>query len=76
INVYQENIFHTKCKLREFDLDNYLFGYTKDSLSPEEREEITERILAEMEEIVSGVTLHSGTIFEDEVEDEGEGLDK
>jgi S-adenosylmethionine decarboxylase len=72
INVYQENIFHTKCKLREFDLDNYLFGYTKDSLSPEEREEITERILAEMEEIVSGVTLHSGTIFEDEVE----GLDK
>jgi S-adenosylmethionine decarboxylase len=70
INVYQENIFHTKCKLREFDLDNYLFGYTKDSLSPEEREEITERILAEMEEIVSGVTLHSGTIFEEEDEEE------
>lgn len=72
INVYQENIFHTKCKLREFDLDNYLFGYTKDSLSPEEREEIAERIQAEMEEIVSGVTLHSGTIFEEEDGDEGE----
>jgi S-adenosylmethionine decarboxylase len=72
INVYQENIFHTKCKLREFDLDNYLFGYTKEELSPEEREEITERIQDEMEEIVSGVTLHSGTIFEDEEE----GLDK
>jgi S-adenosylmethionine decarboxylase len=27
VNVYQENIFHTKCKLREFDLNNYLFGY-------------------------------------------------
>jgi S-adenosylmethionine decarboxylase len=69
INVYQENIFHTKCKLREFDLDNYLFGYTKEELSPEEREEITERIQDEMEEIVSGVTLHSGTIFEDEEEE-------
>jgi len=23
VNVYQENIFHTKCKLREFDLNNY-----------------------------------------------------
>jgi len=68
VNVYQENIFHTKCKLREFDLNNYLFGYTKDALSPEEREEITERLQAEMEEIFSGMTLHSGTIFEDEDE--------
>ncbi|GAE45453.1 hypothetical protein JCM21738_2256 [Mesobacillus boroniphilus JCM 21738] len=51
-------------------MNNYLFGYTKEELSPEEREEITERIQDEMEEIVSGVTLHSGTIFEDEEEDE------
>lgn len=70
ISMCIRNIFHTKCKLREFDLNNYLFGYTKEELSPEEREEITERIQDEMEEIVSGVTLHSGTIFEDEEEDE------
>ena len=28
-NVYQENIFHTKMILKEFDLDNYLFGTAK-----------------------------------------------
>src|SRR5690606_10235816 len=44
VNVYQENIFHTKCKLREFDLNNYLFGYTKDKLSEEEINEITEKL--------------------------------
>ena len=26
VNVYQENIFHTKMMLKDFDLDNYLFG--------------------------------------------------
>ncbi|MMZ66556.1 S-adenosylmethionine decarboxylase proenzyme precursor [compost metagenome] len=51
VNVYQENIFHTKCKLRRFDLDNYLFGYTKDKLSAEEQSEITERLKIEMDEI-------------------------
>ena len=29
VNVYQENIFHTKMMLKEFDLDNYLFGITE-----------------------------------------------
>lgn len=57
VNVYQEHIFHTKCKLREFDLDNYLFGYTKDTLSESEQEEITERITLEMDEIYYGKNL-------------------
>ncbi|MGB1222166.1 MAG: adenosylmethionine decarboxylase, partial [Alcanivoracaceae bacterium] len=26
VNVYQENIFHTKMLLKDFDIDNYLFG--------------------------------------------------
>ncbi len=51
VNLYQENIFHTKCKLKEFDINNYLFGYTKDKLTLEEEKEITERIKAEMDEI-------------------------
>ncbi|MEB3100502.1 adenosylmethionine decarboxylase [Ferviditalea candida] len=59
VNVYQENIFHTKCKLKKFDLDNYLFGYTKEKLSPEEEKEITERIKAEMDEIFYGKNLRS-----------------
>lgn len=51
VNVYQENIFHTKCKLKEFDLDNYLFGSKKDKLSKEEEAEITKKLKEEMEEI-------------------------
>ncbi|WP_223068966.1 adenosylmethionine decarboxylase [Paenibacillus caui] len=54
VNVYQEHIFHTKCKLKQFDLDNYLFGYTKDKLSTAEQQEITERLKLEMDEIYYG----------------------
>ena len=54
VNVYQENIFHTKCKLKEFDLDNYLFGYTKHDLSLKEIDVITEKVKKEMDEIFYG----------------------
>lgn len=57
VNVYQEHIFHTKCKLREFDLNNYLFGYTKEKLDPDEIEEITERLKTEMDEIFYGKNI-------------------
>ncbi len=57
VNVYQENIFHTKCKLREFDLNNYLFGYTKDKLSAEEQADITESVKWEMDEIFYGKNI-------------------
>lgn len=54
VNVYQENIFHTKCKLKEFDLDNYLFGYTKDNLCLKDINSITEKVKKEMDEIFYG----------------------
>lgn len=54
VNVYQENIFHTKCKLKEFDLDNYLFGFSKDDIHPGEVREITRRLMKEMDEIFYG----------------------
>ncbi|OAS13966.1 adenosylmethionine decarboxylase [Paenibacillus oryzisoli] len=57
VNVYQENIFHTKCKLREFDLNNYLFGYTKDTLSIEEQLEIEKSVKWEMDEIFYGKNM-------------------
>lgn len=57
VNVYQENIFHTKCKLREFDLNNYLFGYTEDKLTAEEIAEITESLKWEMDEIFYGKNI-------------------
>lgn len=61
VNVYQENIFHTKCKLRQFDLDNYLFGYTKERLSLEEQREITKSIKLEMDEIFYGKNIVPAT---------------
>jgi S-adenosylmethionine decarboxylase len=57
VNVYQENVFHTKCKLKNFDLDNYLFGYTKETLTQEEQESITDRLKTEMDEIYYGKNL-------------------
>lgn len=50
-NVYQENIFHTKMLLRQFDLDNYLFSTEKVDLTKDERIVITKKLTLEMEEI-------------------------
>ena len=57
VNVYPEHIFHTKCKLKQFDLNNYLFGYTKDELSAEEQKQITEMLVTEMDEIFYGKNI-------------------
>lgn len=59
VNIYQEKIFHTKCKLKEFDLNNYLFGFTKEKLDSEEAEEITDRLKTEMDEIFYGTNISS-----------------
>jgi S-adenosylmethionine decarboxylase len=53
-NVYQDNIFHTKMILKEFDLDNYLFGTAKKELLPGEKKKIKQRLKKEMLEIFSG----------------------
>ncbi|HZW84157.1 MAG TPA: adenosylmethionine decarboxylase [Candidatus Deferrimicrobium sp.] len=54
VNVYQENIFHTKMILREFDLDNYLFGTAKNELQQSEKKNIKRRLKKEMFEIFYG----------------------
>ena len=54
VNVYQENIFHTKMLLKEFDLDNYLFGVSKKELVPGEKKKIKQRLKKEMAEIFYG----------------------
>lgn len=54
VNVYQENIFHTKLILKEFDLDNYLFGTGKKDLQPGEKKKIKQRLKKEMAEIFYG----------------------
>ena len=54
VNVYQENTFHTKMILKEFDLDNYLFGTAKKELLPGEKKKIKQRLKREMAEIFYG----------------------
>ncbi|NPV90621.1 MAG: adenosylmethionine decarboxylase [Firmicutes bacterium] len=54
VNVYQENIFHTKMLLKDFDLDNYLFGTAKKELPNPERKKIKQRVKKEMFEIFYG----------------------
>jgi S-adenosylmethionine decarboxylase len=54
VNVYQENMFHTKMMLREFDLDDYLFGEGKDALSAPEQRKIRAQVNREMLEMYYG----------------------
>lgn len=54
VNVYQENIFHTKMLLRNFVLENYVFGVGVNELSPQERESIIRKLRREMLEIFYG----------------------
>lgn len=57
VNVYQENIFHTKCKLKDFELDNYLFGFSEEDISLKEAKEITSKLCKEMDEIFYGKNI-------------------
>ena len=54
VNVYQENIFHTKMRLKELDLDTYLFGEGAAELPPRESKRIRERVDHEIMEIFYG----------------------
>ena len=54
VNVYQENIFHTKMMLKEFDLNNYLFNITKDQLTERQQIQIRRLLRQEMQEIFHG----------------------
>ncbi len=57
VNVYQENIFHTKMLLRDFDLDNYLFGISPEDLTGREIKMINQKLKREMAEIFYGRNL-------------------
>jgi len=57
VNVYQENIFHTKMHLKEFDLDNYLFEELARNLSFKDRTRIETLLKREIEELFHGRNL-------------------
>ena len=55
VNIYQENLFHTKMLLKDFELNDYLFRENKEDLPESERNDIEKMIQLEMEEIFNGM---------------------
>lgn len=62
VNVYQENIFHTKMLLKAFALEHYVFGVGVDELSPDEQQIISRKLRREMLEIFYGRNLSDGRL--------------
>lgn len=58
VNVYQENIFHTKMMLSHFDMNNYLFGRGKEDYSEKELKQIEAGLRREMAEIFYGKPIN------------------
>jgi len=54
VNVLGERIFHTKMRLTEFELDNYLFAENAADLHEEEANALTDQIESEITEIFYG----------------------
>jgi len=57
VNMYQENLFHTKMMLREFDLDRYLFTTRSHELSRRDQNTISRRLKRETLELFYGKAL-------------------
>jgi S-adenosylmethionine decarboxylase len=57
MNIFQSNIFHTKMKVRDIDLPNYLFEIREEDLSLQEREDIIQKLDREMTEIFYGINV-------------------
>lgn len=57
VNMYQNNVFHTKMLVKELDLQNYLFNADVYELAPRTRLNITENIRREMIEIFNGMNV-------------------
>lgn len=60
VNVYQENIFHTKMIVKDIELDNYLFGIGDAAFNSSEQDDIRERLETEMLEIFYGRNMQKG----------------
>ncbi len=58
VNVFQENIFHTKMMLKDFDLNTYLFGVDAKDLDTKEQNKIRRRLEREMLEIFFGQNIN------------------
>ena len=59
VNVYQENIFHTKMMLKDMELDDYLFNIDANELKPSIQKKISKQLEREMLEIFYGRNITS-----------------
>lgn len=57
VNVYQENLFHTKMHLKEFDLDEYLFDERAENLGVRNRQKVENQLKREIQELFHGRNL-------------------
>lgn len=57
VNIYQSNIFHTKMKLKNIKLENYLFDMEEKSLTKEKIDIISKALDKEMTEIFYGINI-------------------
>jgi len=57
VNIYQENVFHTKLMLRDFNLNSYLFGITENDMQPQEKKAVVQRVQHEITEIYNGTNI-------------------
>jgi S-adenosylmethionine decarboxylase len=57
VNVYQENIFHTKMRLKQLTLNDYLFGIGEEALNPGEKRKISRQVQHEINEIFYGSNM-------------------
>ena len=60
VNVYQENIFHTKMIRRDFNIGHYLFGIAAKEMNDDEKSAVADRVDKEMHEIFYGRNYESG----------------
>ena len=60
VNVYQENIFHTKMMRKEFQFSSHLFGVDAQQLPQGERRMISDKIRREVLEIFYGRNISRG----------------
>jgi S-adenosylmethionine decarboxylase len=57
MNIYQSNIFHTKMRITDLSLSNYLFEIKEEDLSDTEKKEIEKKLGREITEIFYGINL-------------------
>jgi len=66
VNVYQENIFHTKMVIKQFNLDDYLFCIKARELSERDHRRIHKLLRRELSEIFYGRNLGRNLEFMDD----------